>query len=44
MLISRARRWRPHAIKPQTGEILWDYVASKRAINTGVVVGNNLVW
>jgi outer membrane protein assembly factor BamB len=27
-----------HAIKPQTGERVWSFVASKRAINTGVVV------
>src|SRR5207249_579871 len=26
------------AIKPQTGERVWNFVASKRAINTGVVV------
>jgi hypothetical protein len=32
-----------HAIKPQTGEKLWSFVASKRAINTGVAVKNNLV-
>lgn len=32
-----------HAIKPQTGEKVWSYVASKRAINTGVVVSNNSV-
>jgi outer membrane protein assembly factor BamB len=32
-----------HAIKPQTGEKVWSYVASKRAINTGVVVNNNQV-
>lgn len=32
-----------HAIKPQTGEKVWSYVAAKRAINTGVVVKNNSV-
>jgi outer membrane protein assembly factor BamB len=32
-----------HAIKPQTGEKVWSYVASKRAINTGVVLNNNAV-
>ena len=32
-----------HAIKPQTGEKVWSFVASKRAINTGVAVKNNLV-
>jgi outer membrane protein assembly factor BamB len=32
-----------HAIKPQTGEKVWSFVAAKRAINTGVVVGGNTV-
>jgi outer membrane protein assembly factor BamB len=32
-----------HAIKPQTGQKVWSYVASKRAINTGVVVKDNTV-
>ena len=33
-----------HAIKPQTGEKVWSYVASKRAINTGVAVsGTNVI-
>ena len=32
-----------HAIKPQTGEKVWSFVAAKRAINTGVVVMNNQV-
>jgi outer membrane protein assembly factor BamB len=32
-----------HAIKPQTGEKVWSFVASKRAINTGVVVKGNTV-
>jgi outer membrane protein assembly factor BamB len=32
-----------HAIKPQTGEKVWSFVASKRAINTGVVVAGNSV-
>ncbi len=32
-----------HAIKPQTGEKIWSFVAAKRAINTGVVVKNNQV-
>jgi len=27
-----------HAIKPQTGQKIWSFVAAKRAINTGVVV------
>ena len=30
-----------HAIKPQTGEKVWSFVAAKRAINTGVVVSGN---
>lgn len=33
-----------HAIKPQTGEKVWSFVAAKRAINTGVVVKNDLVF
>jgi outer membrane protein assembly factor BamB len=33
-----------HAIKPQTGQKVWSYVAAKRAINTGVVVKDNLVF
>ena len=33
-----------HAIKPQTGEKVWSFIAAKRAINTGVVVnGNNVI-
>ncbi len=32
-----------HAIKPQTGEKVWSFVAAKRAVNTGVVVRNNTV-
>ncbi|HEX4998534.1 MAG TPA: PQQ-binding-like beta-propeller repeat protein, partial [Terriglobia bacterium] len=33
-----------HAIKPQTGEKVWSFVAAKRAINTGVVVsGSNVI-
>jgi outer membrane protein assembly factor BamB len=32
-----------HAIKPQTGEKIWSFVAAKRAINTGVVVKDNNV-
>ena len=32
-----------HAIKPQTGERVWSYVAAKRAINTGVVVKDSTV-
>ncbi len=33
-----------HAIKPQTGEKVWSYIAAKRAINTGVVVNGNNVF
>jgi outer membrane protein assembly factor BamB len=32
-----------HAIKVQTGEKVWSYIAAKRAINTGVVVSGNTV-
>jgi outer membrane protein assembly factor BamB len=32
-----------HAIKPQTGERVWSFVAAKRAINTGVVVNGHSV-
>src|SRR5262245_26886623 len=32
-----------HAIKPQTGEKVWSFIASKRAINTGVVVKGSSV-
>ena len=33
-----------HAIKPQTGEKVWSFVAAKRAINTGVVVKDSTVF
>ena len=33
-----------HAIKVQTGEKVWSYVATKRAINTGVAVSGNTVF
>ena len=32
-----------HAIKPQTGQKVWSFVAAKRAINTGVVVKDSTV-
>jgi outer membrane protein assembly factor BamB len=32
-----------HAIKPQTGEKVWSFVAAKRAVNTGVVVSGTTV-
>ncbi len=38
MLISGLGDGGVHAIKPQTGEKVWSFVAAKRAINTGVVV------
>ncbi len=34
---------RIYAIKPQTGEKVWGFVAAKRAINTGVVVSGTTV-
>ena len=33
-----------HAIRPQTGEKVWSYTVSKRAINTGVAVSGNTVF
>ena len=33
-----------HAIKPQTGEKVWSFPASKRAINTGVAVQGDTVF
>jgi outer membrane protein assembly factor BamB len=33
-----------HAIKPQTGEKVWSFVAAKRAINTGVVAKDGTVF
>ena len=32
-----------HALKPQTGEKVWSFVAAKRAVNTGVAVKGNSV-
>jgi outer membrane protein assembly factor BamB len=32
-----------HAVKPQTGERVWSYIASKRSINTGVAVKGTTV-
>ena len=43
MLITGLGDGAVHAIKPQTGEKIWSFVAAKRAINTGVVVKNNSV-
>jgi outer membrane protein assembly factor BamB len=33
-----------HAIKPQTGEKVWSFVAAKRAINTGAAVSGTTVF
>ena len=33
-----------HAIKPQTGERVWSFPASRRAINTGVAVNGSTVF
>jgi outer membrane protein assembly factor BamB len=33
-----------HAIKPQTGEKVWSFIAAKRAINTGVAVKDTTVF
>jgi outer membrane protein assembly factor BamB len=33
-----------HAMKPQTGEKIWSYIATKRAINTAVVASGNNVF
>jgi outer membrane protein assembly factor BamB len=33
-----------HAIRPQTGEVVWSFPASQRAINTGVVVKDDMVF
>ena len=32
-----------HAIKPQTGQKIWSFIAAKRAVNTGVVVKDSTV-
>ena len=33
-----------YALKPQTGEMVWKYELSKRGINTGVLVHNNVAY
>src|SRR4029450_6609381 len=38
LLIAGAGDGAVHAMKPQTGEKVWSFVAAKRAINTGVIV------
>src|SRR3954471_5740628 len=44
LLIAGAGDGAVHAMKPQTGEKVWSFVAAKRAVNTGVVVkGTNVV-
>jgi outer membrane protein assembly factor BamB len=43
LLISGSGDGAVHAIKPQTGEKVWSFVAAKRAVNTGVVVSGNSV-
>ena len=43
LLISGLGDGAVHAIKPQTGERVWSFVAAKRAINTGAVVSGSTV-
>jgi len=44
LLISGGGDGAVHAMKPQTGERVWSFVAAKRSFNTGVVVsGNNVI-
>ena len=33
-----------HAIKPQTGEVVWSFPAARRGVNTGVVVRDDVVF
>ena len=33
-----------HAIRPQTGEVVWSFPAARRAVNTGVVVRDDVVF
>ena len=42
LLIQGASDGVVHAIKPQTGEPVWKYEISKRGLNTGAVVYNNI--
>src|SRR5215204_1977568 len=42
LLIQGASDGVTHAIKPQTGEPVWKYEISKRGLNTGTVVHNNI--
>jgi outer membrane protein assembly factor BamB len=43
LLISGSGDGGIYAMKPQTGEKVWGFIAAKRAINTGVVVAGNSV-
>jgi outer membrane protein assembly factor BamB len=43
LLISGSGDGAVHAMKPQTGEKVWSFVAAKRAINTGVVISGTSV-
>lgn len=44
LLIAGAGDGGVHALKPQTGELVWSFLASKRGINTGVVlIGNQVI-
>lgn len=42
LLIQGASDGVTHAIKPQTGEPVWKYEISKRGLNTGAIVHNNI--
>lgn len=44
LLISGSGDGALYAIKPQTGERVWGFMAAKRAINTGVAVSGNRVF
>lgn len=44
LLISGSGDGGVYAIKPQTGERVWGFMAAKRAVNTGVVVSGNRVF
>jgi len=43
LLISGSGDGAVHAMKPQTGERVWSFIAAKRAINTGVAVSGTSV-
>ncbi len=44
LLISGSGDGAVYAIKPQTGERVWGFMAAKRAVNTGVVLSGNRVF